>query len=519
MDKISVLVLLKKYKEWMKKDIKFLEKESPEKKEISECLDYLIEAFKKAKDDAKAKKNELSDNLDLHSIHEKGKKLWRNLMSLCLEDIDETAKGNSKLYEFIDKATDFEDILYGLERYYRDHTLHSLWVYFIGEYILREKLTNLHDNLYWYVFNDIKENDEAENNADSMVNDKKEEKESSYSKAEEKIINLHTEVNKKKDAIWCIIALCHDLGYSMSKLSKLNEKVKGVLDFFDLVSDSHVGYEFNIEHQYNITQFLELMAMDVRIVNNDEEEPKIKCIRDDSTYWRLCRALEKKQHGIYSAYLIYKVLGVFADSWVGSTADNFDEDEAVDNIIRGVILFAIAQHEFEFAHLNFIGGLAELLILADELEEFSRLGRQLLSRKYHDTMAHSDIIFNIIDNEGVNEVEITFNYEVTKENDLKKFFYRKAQRLAQVFSLGVDAKISPYSMRITKIFMKAKKGRNTFAVEMAEEAFKGALPKFKKNKKGDYILKCKDDVLTVLPEGKDPVPLSEWMIIEKVGGE
>lgn len=37
--------------------------------------------------------------------------------------------------------------------------------------------------------------------------------------------------------------------------------------------------------------------------------------------------------------------------------------------------------------------IAEILIIADELEEFSRIGRQMSSRKYYDTMAHSNLSF------------------------------------------------------------------------------------------------------------------------------
>ncbi len=76
----------------------------------------------------------------------------------------------------------------------------------------------------------------------------------------------------------------------------------------------------------------------------------IKCYRDDSIYWRLCRALEKKQHGILSSYLIYKIPGIFADATVRGPAEEWglDDNEAVENIIRGDILFAIAQHELRY---------------------------------------------------------------------------------------------------------------------------------------------------------------------------
>ena len=55
------------------------------------------------------------------------------LSSYALRNIDSSYKGSADLFKFLDVATEFEDLLYGLEPYYRDHTLHSLWVYLLGD--------------------------------------------------------------------------------------------------------------------------------------------------------------------------------------------------------------------------------------------------------------------------------------------------------------------------------------------------------------------------------------------------
>lgn len=72
------------------------------------------------------------------------------------------------------------------------------------------------------------------------------------------------------------------------------------------------------------------------------------------------------------------------------------DEEAIENIIHGNILFAMAQHTFDFANLNEINSLSDILVLADDLEEFSRIGRQLLSRKYYHTTA--DVTFKFTPN-------------------------------------------------------------------------------------------------------------------------
>jgi len=459
------------------------------------------------------KKPNLSAFLDWHEVHKDGQKLWQHLMSAAIADIDPNAKGHSELLNYLKAATEFEDLLYGLEQFYRDHTLHSLWVYLIGVKLMNEDpgLKWIAEDLNWYVFNDVRKKE----NPEEVVR---------WAGLQEDYLN--EEIQTKKDAIWCIMALCHDLGYSLAKLRDLNTKVQNVLKYYDVPDFRHVGYTLDLEHQYLVTQSLELMGMDVRIVPGDsypddpedrranttilapvidaveakiasglsseEERAKegepgnylrsllmrevknretqtdhekiegltrklcdnilIKCYRDDSSYWRLCKALERKEHGILSAYLLYKTMGLFADTSVRSPAEGWglDDDEAVDNIIRGDILFGIAQHEFAFAHIDQMSSLAEILILCDELEEFTRLGRQLQSRKYHDTTADAEVKITLKPDPETNrgtdrrEIKATIDmmYDSRHENrtEFVKFCWRKAKRLCKLFSLRSEGR-------------------------------------------------------------------------------
>jgi len=507
MKKLNVLELLKNYQNLVKKGkIQFLQKNTPEQQNILQLLNDLISDFSEA-----SKKGDLSTNLDWQDAHKKGRDLWQELASNALNDIDPNSKGNSELFEYLDAATKFEDLLYGLEEYYRDHTLHSLWVYFIGEHLIRDHLPEIHNNINWYLYNDIER--EKEQHSPKLIKDSQKKEE-----------DLCEEVNNNRDAIWCIMALCHDLGYSIAKLNKLNEKVKGVLQFFDIPNFQRIGYSLDIEHQYIATQFLELMAMDVRIVPSiDKKDVLIKCYRDDSTYWRLCRALEKKQHGILSSYLIYKILGIFAEAWMRGSSEEWglDDKEAIDNIIRGDILFAIAQHEFDFAHLNQVGSLADILILSDELEEFSRYGRQMLSRKYYDTTAEAEISFNKSKNKK--DIEIDIKYEVTKEHSLNKFFNRKAEKLCKFYSL--DQTAEEYSS-ISKIYtirsikMTTKKNSERYYVYLFNDRKKNnaylpsAIINQKEYPEGEYKIECFDDKINVIHDNKK-ILFDEWFNINK----
>ncbi|MFC2152183.1 hypothetical protein ACFLSE_06605 [Bacteroidota bacterium] len=500
MEKITVVGLLKKYKNWITKDeIQFLHNNSEGKKEVLNIIEELILDISKAN-----REGELSENLDWSDTHEKGRNLWEKLASCALNDLDQDSKGNSELFKFLDAATSFEDILYGLEPYYRDHTLHSLWVYFIGEYILRDLIPDISNDLNWHLFNDI-ETDQATYAPSLLKQAKKMEKE------------ICAEVNKKKDAVWCLIALCHDLGYSLSKLDKLNNKALGVLKFFDMPNFNQIGYTLDIEQQHLITQFLELMSIDIRIVPSiSEKDIYVKCYRDDSTFWRLCRALEKKQHGVYSSYLLYKILGIFADTFVRGYADEWglNDLEVQYNIIRGDILFAIAQHEFDFAHLNKLSSLAELLVIADELEEFSRYGRQLLSRKYYDTMAETNIRFENSNPKQGDDIEIFMDYEVADHRKLANFYILKAERLCKIYSLD-QVNEEDKHCTINKIVMSATKKdkKLNFHLCRNQDDTKGYLPKAiienKNYEEGYYKLKCLDDKIMVKIDTKN-ITLDNW---------
>ncbi len=522
---ITVVDLLNEYKQWAAEGkIKFLRANS--KKEVVSIIDNLIPIMEVEKSNP--------NQFKWYEAHKYGTELWQELAKAALNNIDPASKGNSTLIGFLSSATKFEELLYGLEFHYRDHTLHSLWVYLTGEYVLRNKLSDIHKHLNWYLFNDIKQDGDRYAYPKPLIK---------YS--EKKKSQLIKEVKKKQDAIWCIMALCHDLGYSLAKLRELNERVKDVLIYFELPDFKHIGYSLDIEHQYLVSQFLELMAMDIRIVPSEnykelvdlkkkldkleldrlefdkklEEHTLIKCYRDDGTYWRLCQALEKKQHGILSSYLIYKILSIFADASVRGPAEEWglEDEEAVENIIRGHILFSIAQHQFDFAYLNEFSSLADVLILADELEEFSRYGRDLSSRKYLPTMAKSDVSFQTYEENEQKYMTINISYEVHEDCSLIDFFIFKAERLCKFYSLIKEKEKNDFHI-INEISMTAKKRDLAICIKLniVPGENKVFLPKKKHTTlpsdimKSGYTFICHEDQIHIIRKNVKEMPLFEW---------
>ncbi len=502
MENLTVIRLLDSYRQRVERgEIQFLQKGSRNQSEVLDLIQPLLVSLNEAKE----KPGGLSDNLDWHEAHVQGRSLWEKLVGYALQGIDAEAKGDSELFKFSEATADFEDLLYGMSRYYRDHTLHSLWVYFLGEYILRDHLLDVYRDLDWYVHN-------------SILSDPSSYPSKLMGVAGDKEKELLTNANKKKDAVWCLTALCHDLGYSISQLQGLNESVEKVLKYFDLPGFTRIGYSFEIEHQYLASQFLDLTVGEIWIVpSTDNKEVLIKNFRNDADYWRLCRALEKRQHGAYSAFIIYKLLDIFADVWVRDPAEpwGLDGAEAVDNLIRGNILFAIAQHEFEFAHLSTMGSLADILVLADELEEFSRFGRQLLARKYNDTMADVSISFKPHKTTRRRNLDIDITYEVAKDCNPKEFYVRKAKKLCRKYSLSEkdDSSRGSAQYMIGNIKMVVKKDGKEFSFCLSSDPAKteGQLPEAKTGRypAGTYCLLCHDDKIVVSTKDGG-IALEEW---------
>jgi len=212
--------------------------------------------------------------------------------------------------------------------------------------------------------------------------------------------------------------------------------------------------------------------------------------------------------------LIYKILGIFADASMRGVAEEwgFEDPEAIDNIILGDILFAIAQHDFDFAHLNQLSSLADILILADEIEEFSRYGRPLSSRQYHDTTAEVEISFNKA-KQG-KDIELNITYEVYPSHPLAKFFERKAEKLCRMYSLRQqDTNINnAISYTIKSINMTAEQKDEKLRLHLRRDSDnKGYLPGYgDKYGKGEYIIEIHDDKLHVDTKD-DRILLKEWL--------
>ena len=97
---------------------------------------------------------ELKKSEDLHSKILSAKKLWKILFEVSMSYIDPDKKGYDVLFEYFDDFVEFEELIFASDKFYRDHTLHSLWVYFLGEYLYNNKEFKIYfkDSSYYAIY-------------------------------------------------------------------------------------------------------------------------------------------------------------------------------------------------------------------------------------------------------------------------------------------------------------------------------------------------------------------------------
>lgn len=260
------------------------------------------------------------------------------------------AYGVNELSDYFEKYTQFETMLYGGGKYYRDHVVHVFRVWLLG-------LDCLLDNGGAYL----------------------------------KRINIQEGISVnslEKISIWSMIALTHDLGYPLEKSQGIIEKTKEMMKSF--ISNPTVSMNLSFDGiQNNMNDFV------VRFISSKMHEVDNKCPKDETKaqseksyvarlqpkyYFKFQKSLESYNHGILSAIIIYKLLIYFLESDFSINEDyKFNKEEARQFYIRREILRAVAAHTcHDVYHLDMLN-FGFLLIMADDAQEW---GRKRISELY-----------------------------------------------------------------------------------------------------------------------------------------
>ena len=191
---------------------------------------------------------------------ESGKNFIKHIISKsieCLSEENNSPKNRSieAIKKYIDTFTIFEEMLFGLSPNYRDHTLHSLWIYLFGhEFIISIggyeaiKIAGQHNITY------------------SIDNKPK--------------FILWTDEQKGKrthmEAMWGMISILHDLGYPIQSIVKTpQEAFREIFDPFAINFNSifqiDLGSPITLLHQ-SICDLLSTMYRPEKITPEEEKQ-------------------------------------------------------------------------------------------------------------------------------------------------------------------------------------------------------------------------------------------------------
>jgi len=301
------------------------------------------------------------------------KRLWQKVIEKsikCLRHFDQRepfqsipnkhpiAYGVTELSEYFDKYSAFESMLYGSGKYYRDHVIHVIRVWLLGLNCL------------------LKENFEF---------------------LEKIEIGNGFKIKKlEKLSIWSIIALTHDLGYPLEKAQSIIDKTKDMMKSFIANPAISMDLSFNgVQNNMNdfVVRFISSKMHPTETEHEEADQNESKTEHEETGqnkfykarlqpkyYFKFQKSLEKSQHGILSAIIIYKLLLYFLESDYNINEDyTFDEEEARQFYIRREILRSMSAHTCkDIYHLEMLS-FAFLLIIVDDVQEW---GRKRLSELY-----------------------------------------------------------------------------------------------------------------------------------------
>jgi hypothetical protein len=309
---------------------------------------------------------------------------------------DEKSLGVDELKAVLEGFDKFEGMMYGAspERY-RGHMVHSFRVWVIGHGLLKKRLGGTLEH---------------------------------SAKVEGDITQTEWE------CMWAIVSLCHDIGYPLSQIERVNNRAREALRNQGLMPIGDLRFTFSQQMQPFHDTMIRLMASEPVLLpkalrpksksvgkkgNAEKEERKYVTHLQNKYYLKLLKSFDDLEHGVVSSLLMSKALVYFLESdlchdcWNPLTAK-----DARQFLIRREILRAIASHTCQdIYHLKF-NTLSFLLYMADEIQCW---GRPTLTRLQEEPSAIMEGKVQV-DEFNANEIKMTIttsNDEWTKDDAIK----------------------------------------------------------------------------------------------------
>ena len=220
--------------------------------------------------------------------------LWRLLLNKAFKFIDFDERiGIEKLYEYLSDFRDFEEILYGANPFYRDHTYHCINLYLMGEYLFRDN--KMYNRLRMFTPRSV-------NRIDA------------------------------ESAIFCIISLTHDIGYPIEILNSINQNISKMYSHYKNIKLNELSFEFPLVYQGIFEYLIDILSItpDPKKSNNlDYERESEEKYGKPIGYIELKKAPEIMQHlkpqiskalidynhGLFSCFKLIENLHLFKDNY------------------------------------------------------------------------------------------------------------------------------------------------------------------------------------------------------------
>ncbi|TXT56440.1 MAG: hypothetical protein BAJATHORv1_20029 [Candidatus Thorarchaeota archaeon] len=453
-------------------------------------MDYYLELIREEKIQFLKDKPKTTENIisaikklkSADSLHERiqcARDLWKLLFEAAMEYIDPNKMGYDELFKYFDEFVSFEELIFASDSFYRDHTLHSLWVYFLGEYIFRRDEFRPYFENFYQSFQVREHYKEIYTQLDS---------EEIFGELLDTIENMDPFVSSI-GAARCITALTHDLGYPLNKIRKINQAIGKILPYFSISQFGEFHFQFESSQQFYIENFIEIMGYDVfvgprerdlgfhqyelvkdiiaktneltTIAHSEGRIPdflsevkelvkecspeQVHILRDlyQISCWfrkntarmmRFSDDFERYAHGIMSAFLMMKIVGAFTDMTITySNISDIPMDifDLPRTFAKMQILTAISNHTSRGYRMREFNDLSSFLVLIDEIEEFSRISRANQFRQYVEEFCRTKIY---VEDEFM-VIEFIFDNEDIESLDPERAFKGRIRRFGQLFDI------------------------------------------------------------------------------------
>ncbi len=478
---IDEKTVMRFYLECMGKDeIVFLQGKDELKEDIRKALEKLIEESK------------MNNKIQIAIV------LWKKLFEASMSYLSPNKKGYDKIFKYFDSYVEFEELIFASDSFYRDHTLHCLWVYFLGEYLHRKpEFSDLYE-LERESYEGFKLLEAVADGA--QVLDKND------SIKLKRVVQLFDEIKSLSDSVRCIAALTHDLGYPLKKIEKINKAMNKVLPYFAIHNFDNFSFEYENIQQEFVNQFIDFIAREsiFNLNNKVDVSPEAMALLEklfDAGNYKSYetgiikekieklseeeRALLKNtfevdalfhasfsqkaayyndfeayQHGIMSAFLLMKNLQAFQDidycrkDWIVPFPDG-------KTLAMHTILSSISNHTSDGYQIHTIDE-DSFLTFVDELEEFSRISRASQNREYVEEFCDTGLYME----DGWLNVVFEFNNTSLDNLDPEISFKGRCKRFLSLFDIpNLDENLK---IRVT-IVGKLPTDQNEYVLEIAKK--------------------------------------------------